>query len=133
MFFNAPPERPESKPPLTPILYSAVIFPGIGQFQQRRKGAGLLYVSAATVACILFVAMLAMHGPPALRATWDMWTSGSVDPSRMLDELKPITQSICFLFAVYLANVYDVWYAWYRTHRVWKQGLTTPPPLPPNA
>lgn len=131
MFFNSLPEHPTEKPSRSPILYSALIFPGIGQFQQKRPIVGTVYAAISLFAAILFVAMLASHGVAALKDVWLAWTE-QADPGEALDELKPLYQALAFLIAVYVANVYDVWYAWFRLNRAWNADHA-PPPLPPTA
>ncbi|MCZ7592802.1 MAG: hypothetical protein M5U15_11945 [Kiritimatiellae bacterium] len=130
MFFNSLPEHPTEKPSRYPILYSAVIFPGIGQFQQKRPTVGTIYALITLFAAILFVAMLASHGMTALKDAWNA-AVGQTDPGDALAELKPVFQAFAFLIAVYVANVYDAWYAWYRINLAWKNDHT-PPPLTPS-
>lgn len=132
MFFNSLPEHPKEKPPLTPILYSAAIFPGIGQFQQKRSTVGTIYFVITLFALALLVAMLVKHGPPVLRRVLDVLMQQGDEPSAALDDLKPMMRSALFLLVVYVANVYDVWYAWYRINLAWKNDQK-PPPLPPSA
>lgn len=129
MFFNSLPEHPVEKPSRAPILYSALIFPGIGQFQQKRPTVGTVYAGISAFAAIVFVAMLASHGVAAVKDLWSAWVEHT-DPTDALDELKPVYQTLAFLIAVYVANVYDVWYAWFRINRAWNADHT-PPPIPP--
>ena len=125
MFFTAPAVPPAEKPRKTAILYSAAIFPGLGQFQQKRIAAGALYFSAGLLASILFVVLLARHGPDAARAVWDAWTYG-IDPEQTRAAFVPILKSAGFLLLIYAANVYDAWYAWYRSLLAWREAATRP-------
>ncbi len=119
MFFTAPAVPPKERPRKTPILYSAAIFPGLGQFTQRRAAAGTLYAGAGLLASILFVAMLARHGADAARAAWDA-VAGGLDPDRARAAFIPILKTGALLLLIYTANLYDVWYAWYRGLLAWR-------------
>lgn len=125
MFFMTPAAPPNEKPRKTAILYSAAIFPGLGQFQQKRVAAGTLYFSAGLLASILFVAVFARHGADAIRIVWDGWTYG-IDPERARTAFLPILKSASFLLLIYAANVYDVWYAWYRSLIAWREASRRP-------
>ena len=125
MLFTAPPVRPQRKPDINPILFSALIFPGLGQFYQKRYGAALLYASAGLLASALFVFMLWQHGRCALSLVWKAWTSG-IDPETTRATFLPILKSAGFLIGLHLANVYDAWYAWYRSHRAWRESESRP-------
>ncbi|MBW7908182.1 MAG: hypothetical protein H3C50_04575 [Kiritimatiellae bacterium] len=129
IFFTDPPEPPREKPSLTPVLLSATIFPGIGQFQQKRTVAGMVYLGTSGIAFIIATVMIAKHLPVVFHILWE-----TADPTSAMEELKPILRGLGFFFALYLANVYDTWYAWFRLNRAWKRGQQngnssgTPPP-----
>ena len=124
MFFVTPAKRPESEPSLDPVICSAVIFPGLGQYKQRRFGPALLYAGATIIATVIFGAMLARHGLELLRLARDAWTR-EIDPVALRATVMPMMQAAGFLLGVYLASLYDTWYAWYRSMRAWRE-----PPAP---
>lgn len=130
MFFTTAPIRPTQEPDKKPIFYSVVIFPGLGQFHQRRFGAGLLYTSAGVLTSVIFILLLARHGLEAMRIIVDAWSSG-IDPDLTRVTFAPVFKSGAVLIGVYLANIYDVWYAWYRSHRAWRADPNGPMPSPP--
>ena len=125
MFFTTPDATPTGKPRKTAILYSAAIFPGLGQFQQKRIVAGTTYFCTGLLASILFIIMLTRHGLDAARIVWDAWIFG-IDPEQTRATLVPIMKSAGFLLLIYAANVYDVWYAWYRSMLAWREAATRP-------
>jgi hypothetical protein len=119
MFYATPSAPPPTRPDRKAILYSAAIFPGVGQYHQRRLAAALLYGGVGALASLLFLAMLGRHGPSAIRILRGAWTWG-VNPDDVREVYGPILKTGAFLVGVYLANVYDAWYAWYRALRAWR-------------
>ncbi len=115
-FFNDPPGQMKTKPSLTPIFLSAAIFPGIGQFQQKRTVAGVVYLASSAIAFLIATTVLAKHLPTIIHLIWQ-----APDSANIREELKPILRALAFFFALYLANVYDVWFAWYRQSLSWKR------------
>lgn len=114
------PDRPWWRP----ILYSAAIFPGAGQWVQRRIVAALVYGSAGALATVLFVAMLARHGLEMVRVMRGAWTWG-IDPQQVQTVVAPIVKTGGFLIAVYVANLFDTAYAAYRRLRAWDEPAET--------
>lgn len=123
MFYYTPADAPVTKPDTKPILYSAAIFPGLGQWHQKRLLAALLYGGIGLMATLLFLTMLSRHGLDAIRVTRGAWTWG-VDPEETRAAFIPILKSGGFLIGVYLASLYDTWYAWYRAMRAWRAAQT---------
>lgn len=119
MFYATSTGAPATKPDTKPILYSAAIFPGLGQWHQKRLPAAILYGGVGMMATLLFLLMLSRHGLDAIRVTRGAWTWG-VEPDEAREAFLPILKSGGFLLAVYLASVYDTWYAWYRAWRAWR-------------
>lgn len=119
MFYTTPTDAPTSKPDIKPVLYSAAIFPGFGQWRQRRPAAALLYGGAGVLSTLLFLLMLYRYGLDAIRIFRGAWTWG-VEPDEVRAVLIPLMKSSGFLIGVYLASLYDTWYAWYRALRAWQ-------------
>jgi phage-related minor tail protein len=67
--------------------------------------------------------MLQRHGPAAIRILLNAWTWG-INPDEAREVLSPILKTAAFLICVYVANVYDVWYAWYRSVRAWRSAAS---------
>lgn len=126
MFFVSPAKRPESEPSLDPVICSAVIFPGLGQYKQRRFGPAMLYGGAALIATFVLGAMLARHGMDLFRLAREAW-SREISPEEWRISLIPMLKACGFFLGVYVASLYDTWYAWYRSLQAWR----TPPPIPP--
>lgn len=111
----------QAPPPSSmPILYSACVFPGTGQFMQKRMVAGLLYSIACGIAVLVFLAVFTRYFHPiaqgwADRLIGDHVSHPDAPPARTL--LKPGL----YLLAIYFANVYDVTYAWYRARLAWRK------------
>ncbi|MCS6771526.1 MAG: hypothetical protein NZ740_05825 [Kiritimatiellae bacterium] len=123
--FYPQPARISEKPSLKPLLYSAAIFPGVGQWLQRRIVACCVYGGAGAVATLIFLNVLWLKGPDAVRILVDAWTTG-VDPEEARAVFLPLVKSSVFLIAVYLANVYDTWYAWRKAMIAWKASAQQP-------
>ncbi|HMP76669.1 MAG TPA: hypothetical protein PKE12_10275 [Kiritimatiellia bacterium] len=117
MFF-AVPQKIDGPPDRKAIFYSAAVFPGLGQFRQKRIPAATLYAAAGALASTIFIVVLVRHGMDAARITWQAWTYG-IDPDEARTAFFPILKSGAFLIGIHLANIYDVVYAWYRHRLVW--------------
>lgn len=127
MFYSSPNLGGSSKPSLKPLLYSAAIFPGIGQWMQKRPVAAFVYGGAGTIASLIFIAVLWQSMSDAIRIIHGAWTWG-INPEDVRAVFTPLLKSSAFLLVVYLANVYDTWYAWYRAYTLWRS-LNSPGPL----
>jgi hypothetical protein len=110
-----------SPPPLPvrvdrkPILYSALIYPGVGQYMTGRKTVGVICAACFTLALVIFLAVFirffneAVH---VLKATWEGTYVAQEDmPSR-----RALFMPLVYVLLVYLANVYDVTWSLYKPH-----------------
>jgi hypothetical protein len=119
-------DSPSAPPPLagppsrTPVLYSAFIFPGMGQYMQRRRGMALLYGLSAGVATLLFLVVFTRYFYTITQGLADKLL-GQYVPDPDAPPLRSLLMPGVYLLAIYLANVYDAWFAWYKEWLRWKQ------------
>ena len=100
----------------SPLLMSALAYPGAGQFMQKRKFWGLVYAIAFTLFTAIFLALLM---PPLWRMIDSAFAGRKADPIPWPAVLRPLAVAT----AVYIANIYDAW---------WHTIRPTPPPIPPG-
>ncbi len=86
--------------PRTRLLMSALIYPGVGQFMQKRIFWGMVYSISFT---IFFVGLCII----TVRAVWN----GILDPSTLRDSLISLKTPFALVVAIWLANIYDTWWA----------------------
>ncbi len=112
MNFPAPPPR------WLPIVLSATVYPGVGQFRQGRPVWGAVYALGFTLFMAIFFALLT----PSLKQLVAALTGGPpADPVPWPTVLRPLAVA----GALYAANVYDVWWNGVKAAR-------RPPAIPPG-
>ena len=114
---NAPALPPPSK---TPILCSAFIFPGIGQYLQRRMLHALLYGITGAIATIIFLIVFTRYFYTITQGLADKFL-GVYVPDPDAPPLRSLLMPGVYMVAIYLANVYDAWFAWYKDLVRWKR------------
>ncbi len=98
-----------------PILYSALIYPGVGQYMVGRPIAGLAYAACFTVALGVLMVFFSRYFREVfdfMGASWDgnsQPTAGTPSPRQML-------MPLVYLMIAYLANLYDIIWHLYRPH-----------------
>ena len=96
---------------LVPVLLSALVYPGAGQFLQKRFTWGIVYGVAFTVVfivcCVFTVRIVPGYFTAFLRG-------GELPAPEGWD---PVIKSLVASLVIYAANVYDAWYAWFRNKR----------------
>ena len=111
---SAPPPLPMRVDRL-PILYSALIYPGVGQYMTGRKTVGVICAICFTIALAIFLTFFirffneAVH---VLKATWD----GTYRPEEGMPERRALLMPLVYVVLVYLANLYDVTWSLYKPH-----------------
>jgi hypothetical protein len=117
---NTPPSR-------LPILMSAVVFPGVGQFMQRRQAAGWMYALCFAVVVALFLTVLFRELSMAISTLRRVLaTATPVDPDEAIVHWGPLIKMGGVLVLIYAANLYDVWLAWHRSRSNQKPNIQHP-------
>ena len=111
-------------PVTVPIILSGFICPGLGQFVQRRRLAGFVYLALSAAALAWFL----LETLPVLRTFYALGYAdmANTEVENVQYSIPRIVASFIAIGIVWLVNLFDVFYAVIR-HR------TTPePPLPPD-
>ena len=98
-----------------PLLFSAAVYPGVGQCMQKRWGWGLVYGISFTLFVLIFFALLIRQ--------WSEFTtafSRAIFDGIPVDwpHFKPVWTALLICFALYISNVYDTWYAAFKKRRL---------------
>ncbi len=94
-----------------PILLSALVYPGLGQYHTGRRTIGLLYAAGFTLALAIFLVFFVRYFQDVLHLV-ESWWSGDYQPEEGTPSARQLLMPGIYLLVVYLANVYDV--AWHR-------------------
>ena len=119
-----PPPLPQRNGP-SPILLSALVYPGLGQYRTGRRTIGLLYAAGFTLALAIFLMFFVRYYQDVLHFV-ESWWSGDYQPDEGTPSARQLLMPGIYLLIVYLANVYDVAWNLYRPHP------TTPEATPPK-
>lgn len=98
-----------------PIFYSALIYPGVGQYMTGRKTVGVICAVCFTLALVVFLAVFIRFFNEAahvLKATWQ----GTYIPEEDMPSRRALFMPLVYVLLVYLANVYDVTWSLYKPH-----------------
>lgn len=112
---NAHPPPLPARVDRKPILYSALIYPGVGQYMTGRKTVGVICAACFTIALAIFLTFFirffneAVH---VLKATWD----GTYNPEEGMPGRRALLMPLAYVVLVYLANLYDVTWNLYKPH-----------------
>jgi MFS family permease len=106
----------------TPILYSALIYPGVGQYMMGRKTVGVICATCFTIALAIFVAFFIRFFSEAVHVVKATW-AGTYLPEEGMPSRRALFMPLVYVLLVYLANVYDVTWHLYRP-LLTKQGDT---------
>jgi len=100
--------KPLHRPSRAPIYLSAFVYPGAGQFMQRRRRAGLLFAlafSAAFLALVVTAGLVIVSYYSFALDFHEARASGPSAPVPVLVILFAVT------LAIYIGNLIDVWSA----------------------
>ena len=100
--------------PRVHLFMSALVYPGVGQFMQRRILWGVVYSFSFTV-------MFAVLCVVTVRQIWDVAGNGRL----LADALRALVRPLAILLGIWVANIYDTWWADYS-----KSKRSASPPLP---
>lgn len=98
-----------------PILYSALVYPGVGQYVAGRPLIGLAFAAGFTVALAIFVAFFTRFFSEAVQVLKSTW-AGTYVPEDDLPSRRALVMPLVYVLLVYLANVYDVTWHLYKPH-----------------
>lgn len=99
----------------TPILYSALVYPGVGQFMVGRKFVGIAFATCFTFALAIFLVFFVRY----FRETIDFvraWWSGAYPPDDATPSPRQLMMPFVYMVITYLASLYDVTWRLYRPH-----------------
>ena len=98
-----------------PIIYSALIYPGVGQYMMGRQVVGIAFAVCFTIALVIFLVFFARYFRETLDFVRAWWTD-----TYQLEDGTPSPRQLMMPFVymaiTYLANVYDVTWRLYRPH-----------------
>lgn len=103
------PQRVDKKP----ILYSALIYPGVGQYVTGRPLVGIAYAAAFTIALVIFLVFFTRFFNEAVHIIKSTW-AGTYVPVDDMPSRRQVMMPMLYLLLVYVANVYDVTWNLYR-------------------
>lgn len=110
-----------------PILLSALVYPGVGQFVQRRWFMALVYMGSFTalagVVALLAFRYFKIDFKDLTYFQTDWLSHRTANPYR-----EPLNKALIVWGAIFAANVFDTWWGFMRLRRA----RATPPPLKPT-
>lgn len=90
-----------------PVFWSVAVFPGTGQWMQRRRNAGTFYAGVFLFLAVMFTWVLIVYLKQAIPVIRDALTGVPLD-GRELPPIRAILMPFFAVMFVYLANVVDV-------------------------
>lgn len=90
-----------------PVIMSIVVYPGIGQWMQKRRVSGSVYLVMFTLVAILFTWVLVVYLKellPLIQAAFE----GNLKEGQTFPPLKSVLQPFAIVLFVYFANAVDV-------------------------
>jgi hypothetical protein len=91
----------------TPVILSVAIYPGIGQWMQKRRNAGTFYLAAFTLISLLFSWILFLYLREVIPLLRDALQGQPLD-GREFPPLRELLHPFGGLLFIYFANVIDV-------------------------
>lgn len=91
----------------TPVIWSIAVFPGLGQWMQRRRDTGTFYASVFLILSILFAWVLVVYLKQAVPVLRDTFTGVNTE-GQTLPPVSAILKPFGAVLFVYFANVVDV-------------------------
>ncbi len=90
-----------------PVIWSVVVFPGIGQWLQQRRNAGTFYCAVFSLLALVFTRIMYLYLSEVVPLMRDA-LMGEPLHDRTFPPLKNIIMPFGAVLFVYLANVVDV-------------------------
>jgi uncharacterized protein with PQ loop repeat len=92
-----------------PVFFSTVIYPGTGQWMQKRHVAGMLYFCVFTIVAAIFSWLLYKYLKEIIPLFRDALVGNAME-GKSLPPLSNIVQPFILVLLVYFVNVIDVLY-----------------------
>lgn len=99
------PKKPDAS--WLPVLMSVAVYPGIGQWMQKRQTAGSIYVAFFTIIAALFAWTLFIYLREVISVIQEA-LNGTADQGTALPPLGNILKPFAVVLFIYLGNVVDV-------------------------
>ena len=90
-----------------PVFCSVAVFPGIGQWMQRRRNAGTFYAGVFLFLAVMFTWVLIVYLKQAIPVIRDALAGVPLE-GRELPPLRAILMPFAVVMFIYIANVVDV-------------------------
>jgi len=90
-----------------PVIMSSVVYPGVGQWMQKRRVSGSVYLVMFTMMAILFTWVLIVYLKQLMPVLMDALEGTTVE-GRDIPPLKSVLQPFAIVMFIYFANVVDV-------------------------
>lgn len=89
-----------------PVIMSIVVYPGVGQWMQKRRNIAMLYMVAFTIMALLFTWILVVYLQHVIPIVVDALEGNSVEGQK-LPPLKQVLRPFAIVMFIYTANVFD--------------------------
>ena len=103
---NIPP-LPRKEPSWVPVLFSALVYPGSGQFIQRRRLSGWFFAIAGSVLMALLLNVM-FRQAGAIWETYLAYLLGDGTLGELSAAAAPIGRPMLWLAVIHGANIIDV-------------------------
>jgi hypothetical protein len=105
----SPPVKTPRKPDTSwnPVILSVVVYPGIGQFMQRRMFPALAYFCAFTLIVLVFSRITHLYLKEVVEL-FNRALSGEAVDAQGLPPIKYLLKPLAVLLLIYFANVFDI-------------------------
>jgi len=91
----------------SPVVMSVVVYPGIGQFMQKRFGWGTVYAITFTLMGIIFVKIFHTYIMEVI-PVFQRALLGELSEPATIPPIKNLIQPLAALLIIYFGNVVDV-------------------------
>ena len=91
----------------TPVFYSAALYPGIGQWMQHRRNAGLFYGLVFTILALLFTWVMVVYLSQVIPILRDALAGEDIS-GREIPPLMNLLKPFAAVLFVYVGNIIDV-------------------------
>lgn len=112
---SQPPPLPQRSKSF-PVIMSAAVYPGVGQYMVGRRVIGLAYAGAFTFALGIFIIFFYRYFSALLVGF--MGIAGSSRPVSGPPSPRELLMPGVYILVIYLANVYDIFWHLHRPKRL---------------
>lgn len=109
MMMNEPANGSQKKPDASwfPVIMSITVYPGIGQWLQKRRTAGSIYLAFFTVIAALFTWTMFVYMRELIPLLREALSGTLIEPAT-IPPLSNILKPFAVVLFIYLGNVVDV-------------------------